>query len=62
MPKPLLDTNLFVQPVRPNLVPRTRLFERLNNGLKGGSKETNEPGGLMPGIAGVPVGVVEAGE
>ena len=30
---PLLTTKLYIPPVRPNLVPRPRLIERLNAGL-----------------------------
>jgi len=33
MPTPLLQTKLYIPPVRPNLVSRPRLIERLNAGL-----------------------------
>ena len=33
MPTQLLTTKLYIPPVRPNLVPRPRLIERLNEGL-----------------------------
>jgi len=33
MPTPFLTTKLYIPPVRPNLVPRPRLIERLNAGL-----------------------------
>ncbi len=38
MPETFLRTKLFVPPVRPNLVPRPRLIERLNQGLELGHK------------------------
>ena len=38
MPETLLRTKLFVPPVRPNLVPRPQLIERLNQGLELGHK------------------------
>ncbi|MGD2050824.1 MAG: NACHT domain-containing protein, partial [Chloroflexota bacterium] len=38
MPETLLRTKLFVPPVRPNLVPRPRLIELLNQGLELGHK------------------------
>ena len=34
MPTPLLTTKLYIPPPRPNLVPRPRLIERLNEGLR----------------------------
>jgi LuxR family maltose regulon positive regulatory protein len=37
METPLLQTKLYIPPVRPNLVPRLRLVERLNEGLLGQS-------------------------
>ncbi len=40
MPELLLQTKLFVPPVRPNLVPRPRLIEGLNQGLQPGRKLT----------------------
>lgn len=40
MPETLLRTKLFVPPLRPNLVPRPRLIEQLNNGLLPGHKLT----------------------
>ena len=35
MPRTLLATKLFVPPARANLVPRPRLFERVEAGLQG---------------------------
>ncbi len=40
MPETLLRTKLFVPPLRPNLVPRPRLINRLNEGLQPGHKLT----------------------
>ena len=40
MPETLLRTKLFIPPVRPNLVLRHQLIERLNQGLKLGHKIT----------------------
>ena len=40
MPETLLRTKLFVPPVRPNLVKRPRLIERLNEGLQLGHRLT----------------------
>ncbi len=40
MPETLLRTKLFIPPVRPNLVPRPQLIERLNQGLQLGHKLT----------------------
>jgi LuxR family maltose regulon positive regulatory protein len=40
MPETLLRTKLFVPPLRPNLVPRPQLIERLNQGLQLGRKLT----------------------
>jgi LuxR family maltose regulon positive regulatory protein len=40
MPETLLRTKLFVPPLRPNLVPRPQLIERLNQGLTAGKKLT----------------------
>ena len=40
MPETLLRTKLFVPPVRPNLVSRSQLLERLNQGLQLGHKLT----------------------
>ena len=34
MSTPLLQTKLYLPPVRPELVPRPRLIERLNEGLR----------------------------
>jgi LuxR family maltose regulon positive regulatory protein len=34
MPVPLLTTKLYIPPVRPELVPRPRLIERLNAGME----------------------------
>ena len=33
MTTPLLQTKLYIPPPRPNLIPRSRLIERLNAGL-----------------------------
>ena len=33
METPLLQTKLYIPPIRPELVPRPRLIERLNEGL-----------------------------
>jgi LuxR family maltose regulon positive regulatory protein len=38
MPLPILQTRLFVPPVRPNQVPRTRLYERLQEGVGPGRR------------------------
>jgi LuxR family transcriptional regulator, maltose regulon positive regulatory protein len=38
MPAPVLATKLFIPPARPNAVPRPRLIERLNEGLRAGHK------------------------
>jgi LuxR family maltose regulon positive regulatory protein len=40
MSAPLLSTKLYTPPLRPNLVPRTRLIERLNRGLAQGCRLT----------------------
>ncbi|MBI4761929.1 MAG: hypothetical protein HZC39_14290 [Chloroflexi bacterium] len=40
MPAPILATKLYIPPPRPNLVPRPRLIERLNEGLAMGCKLT----------------------
>jgi LuxR family maltose regulon positive regulatory protein len=40
MATPLLTTKLYIPPVRPNLVPRPRLIERLNAGPRSGRKLT----------------------
>ena len=40
MPETLLRTKLFVPPLRPNLVPRHQLIDRLNQGLQLGHKLT----------------------
>jgi LuxR family maltose regulon positive regulatory protein len=40
MPETLLRTKLVVPPLRPNLVPRPHLVERLNRGLEAGKKFT----------------------
>jgi LuxR family maltose regulon positive regulatory protein len=37
---PLLKTKLYIPPVRPELVPRPRLIERLNEGIRSGRKLT----------------------
>jgi LuxR family maltose regulon positive regulatory protein len=40
MPEPLLMTKLYIPPLRPNLVPRPRLIERLDESLQVGRKLT----------------------
>ncbi len=40
MPPPLLLTKLYFPPPRPGIVPRSRLIERLNEGLAAGRKLT----------------------
>jgi LuxR family maltose regulon positive regulatory protein len=40
MPAPVLATKLYIPPTRPNIVPRPRLIERLNNGLAMGCRLT----------------------
>ncbi|MDX1522168.1 MAG: LuxR family transcriptional regulator, partial [Anaerolineae bacterium] len=40
MSTPILATKLYIPPLRPELVPRPRLIERLNNGLRSGRKLT----------------------
>ena len=40
MATPLLQTKLYIPPLRPELVPRPRLIERLNDGLSLGAKLT----------------------
>lgn len=40
MPAPVLATKLYIPPPRPNIVPRPRLIERLNNGLAMGCRLT----------------------
>jgi len=40
MPAPILATKLYIPPPRPNIVPRPRLVERLNEGLAAGRKLT----------------------
>ena len=40
MSAPLLATKLYIPPLRPNLVPRPRLIERLNAGLRSDRKLT----------------------
>jgi len=40
MARPLLKTKLYVPPVRPELVSRPRLIERLNAGTRSGRKLT----------------------
>ena len=40
MSETLLQTKLYIPPIRPNLIPRPRLLERLNEGLETGSKLT----------------------
>ena len=38
VPETLLRTKLYIPPLRPNLVPRPHLIERLNEGLRLGHK------------------------
>ena len=38
MTTPLLQTKLYIPPVQPGLVPRSRLIERLNQGIRLGCK------------------------
>ncbi len=38
VPETLLQTKLYTPPLRPNLIPRPRLLERLNQGLQQGCK------------------------
>ena len=40
MTTPLLQTKLYIPPVRPNLVSRPRLIKRLNAGLHQGCRYT----------------------
>jgi LuxR family maltose regulon positive regulatory protein len=40
MSTPLLATKLYIPPIRPELVSRPRLIERLNRGLRSGRKLT----------------------
>jgi LuxR family maltose regulon positive regulatory protein len=40
VPEALLQTKLYIPPLRPNLVSRPRLIERLNHGLQLGHKLT----------------------
>jgi LuxR family maltose regulon positive regulatory protein len=40
MTTPLLQTKLYIPPPRPDLVPRPRLIERLNEGLRLGHRLT----------------------
>ena len=40
MPTPLLQTKLYIPPVRPEMVLRPRLLERLDEGLRLGRKLT----------------------
>ena len=46
MVTPLLRTKLYIPPPRPNLVPRPRLFERLNAGLHGKLTLISAPAGF----------------
>jgi len=46
MATPLLTTKLFVPPVRPDLVSRPRLIERLNTGLRRTLTLISAPGGF----------------
>ena len=46
MATPLLQTKLYIPPPRPNLVPRPRLLERLNAGLRGKFTLISAPAGF----------------
>ncbi len=46
MNTPLLTTKLYIPPVRPELVPRPRLIERLNDGLNGKLTLISAPAGF----------------
>jgi len=50
MATPLLTTKLYIPPVRPELVMRPRLVERLNAGLFGTSVSLSEGPGLQKGL------------
>ena len=50
MATPLLTTKLYIPPVRPELVMRPRLVERLNAGLLGASASLSEGRGLQKGL------------
>ncbi len=45
MPVPILATKLYIPPPRPGIVPRPRLVERLNEGLR---QAVNWPSSLPP--------------
>jgi hypothetical protein len=40
VPETLLHTKLYIQPLRPNLVPQSRLFDGFTQSLDQGSKMT----------------------
>lgn len=42
----LLQTKLYIPPTRPNIVPRTRLLDKLNNGLHGKLTLVSAPAGF----------------
>jgi len=46
MSAPLLTTKLYISPVRPGLVSRPRLIERLNAGLRGKLTLISAPAGF----------------
>ena len=46
MATPILATKLFIPPLRPKLVPRPRLIERLNEGLRGKLTLISAPAGF----------------
>jgi len=53
VPETLLQTKLYVPPLRPNIVSRPRLIERLNQGLQLGHRLTlvSAPAGATGGLA-----------
>src|SRR5207237_5558801 len=46
MPTPILATKLYLPPLRPNVVSRPRLLERLNEGLHGKLTLISAPAGF----------------
>ena len=56
-PYPILQTKLYIPPIRPELVSRPRLIERLNAGLLGPQVDTClRPGWLWQNHAGQRMG------
>ena len=45
IPDPLLQSKLFIPPPRPNLVPRPKLIDRLNAGMRGKLLLVSAPAG-----------------